>query len=105
MVSSKRNPNADSIAAIHAHREALSAARRAVAEWAAKDEGRRHCLCVAVLERLGECVADKEGDDTLEVVSELFEQHSNEMPIGVSHALNVLARAAHGLGRAGRNTH
>jgi hypothetical protein len=68
------------------------------------DEARRDLIVTAIIERLGECASDIDGDDTLEVVSELFEEFWKKMPDHLAHALGRLAKAAHALGRV-RSTH
>jgi hypothetical protein len=88
--------------AIHSQREALQAAKQAVAEWAAKNQEQREVIASAMIERLGECATDTDGDETLEVVSELFEEHFKKMPNHVAHALEALALTARVLGRLAR---
>lgn len=98
MSSSKgRTPAQES--AIRSQRNALQAARKAVTEWAAKNEEQRDVIASAMIERLGECATDTNGDETLEVVSELFEEHFKQMPNHVAHALEALALTARTLGR------
>lgn len=98
MTSRKRRTPAQE-RAIREHRDALQAVKTAVARWAAKDEGRRDAIAAAVIERLGECATDTDGDDTLEVVSQLFEEYVEVMSHVVAHAVGMLAKAAHALGR------
>jgi hypothetical protein len=96
--------------AIHSHRDALEAAKKAVEEWAAKDEGLdviaakneglRDVIASAILEHLGECATDTDGDDTLEIVSDLFEDHWKRMSNHLAHTLGQLAQTAHALGHA-----
>ena len=97
MSSSKRRTPAQE-RAIRSQRDALQAARKAVTKWAAKDEERRDVVASAMIERLGECATDTDGDETLEVVSELFEEHFRQMPNHVAHALEALALSARTLG-------
>src|SRR5438552_2941672 len=89
--------------AIHAHRDALQVAKRAVAEWAAKYEGRRDVVASAMLELLSGCDTDRDGDKTLEVVSELFEEYVELLEAdranAVAHALGQFGIAAQALGR------
>ena len=86
--------------AVRSLRDAHQAARKAVEQWAAKDEGGREVIASAILERLGECATDTDGDDTLEVVSELFEELWNRMSNHLAHTLGHLGKAAHAVGKA-----
>lgn len=99
MSSSRRRTPAHQ-QAIRSQRDALRAAKKAVTEWAAKNEEQREVIASAMIERLGECATDTEGDETLEVVSELFEEHFRQMPNPVAHTIGQLALTAHALGRA-----
>lgn len=95
------NPAVDS--AIQRHRDILRAAKEAVAAWAVKADGRRDSTADAMIQLLGECAADKDGDDTLEVVSQFFEEYTElldaERGSSVAHAVGDLAKAAHHLAR------
>jgi hypothetical protein len=89
-------------AAIRALRDAQEAAKKAVAEWAAQQNGRRDVVASAMLERLADCRKDKTGDTTLETVSELFEEYAElfeaDGASAVAHALGQLGIAAQALG-------
>lgn len=95
--SKRRTPALDR--AIRSQRDALQAAKKAVADWAARDEGQREVVASAMIERLGECATDTEGNETLEVVSDLFEEHWKKLSNHVAHALGALALTARALGR------
>ena len=84
--------------AVNAHRDALRAATKAVEEWSAKEDD--DAIASAIIEQLSECATDTTGDDTLEVVSDLFEEHWKKMSNHLAHTLGDLAKAAHALGRA-----
>jgi hypothetical protein len=86
--------------AIQSHRDALAAAKKAVDDWAAKgDDERFEVIASAIIERLDECATDTDGDPTLEVVSDFFEDHWQEVSDHLSHILGELAKAAHALGK------
>lgn len=96
--------NAPLDAAIQQHRTVLRAVKEAVAAWAVKAEGRRDSTADGMIQLLGECATDKDGDDTLEVVSAFFEEYAELLHAdhggAVAHAVGDLAKAAHALGRA-----
>ena len=72
----RKRPNPAVDAAIQRQRDVLRAAKEAVAAWAVKADGRRDSTADAMIQLLGECAFDKDGDDTLEVVSEFLEQYT-----------------------------
>lgn len=88
--------------AVHAHRDALQATKKAVAEWASKHEGRRDAVAAGMLELLSDCVQDKDGNKTQEVVSELFDDYVELLDADqantLAHALGNLGLAAQVLG-------
>ena len=86
--------------AIRSQRDALQAAKKTVADWAARDEGQHEVVAFAMIERLRECATDTDGDATLEVVSDLFEEHYKALSNHVAHALGTLALTARTLSRA-----
>lgn len=96
-MNSSRSPAQER--AIRSHRDALEAAKKAVVDWAAKDEGRLDVIANAIIERLGECATDTDGDDTLDVVSDLFEDHWKQMSNHLAHTISHLAQTAHALGK------
>jgi ubiquinone biosynthesis protein UbiJ len=68
---------------------------KAVGEWAAKDASRRYVIALAMFQRLSECAADMDGDATLEVVSDLFEDYEKEMSEHLAHTIGELVTTAH----------
>lgn len=87
---------------IQAHRAALQATQEAVAQWASKHEGRRDAIAAGILELLADCANDEEGDQTQQVVSDLFEEHAKlfaaDRANALTHALGNLGVAAQALG-------
>jgi hypothetical protein len=100
MTSSKRT--CAMTQAAQAHRDALQATREAVAEWASKYEGRRDRIAGGMLELLSGCERDKNGSRTLQVVSDVFDDHAELLTAnqanGLAHALGHLGQAAQALG-------
>lgn len=86
--------------AVASHREVLATTKAVVAEWARRYEGQRDLLAAAMLELLAECSQDRNGDKTLEIVSELFDTYCEVINPVVAHQFAALADAAHGLGRS-----
>jgi hypothetical protein len=97
----RSNPSLD--AAIQRHRDILRAAKEAVAAWAVKAEGRRDSIADAMIQLLGECATDRDGDDTLEVTGSFFEEYTELLHAdhggSVAHAVGLLGKAAHQLAR------
>lgn len=89
--------------AIQQHRDALATARKAVAEWAAQENGERDPIAAAMLELLSEATRDTTGDDTLNVASELLDTYAELLgetrANKLAHAIGALPKAAHNLGR------
>jgi hypothetical protein len=83
--------------AIRSMRDALNECKQAVHSWRDVDEGARFDVANGMLILLGEIVADKDGEDTQDVVAELLNEHAKRLmdtpPQG--HAL------AHAIGRLG----
>lgn len=96
-------------AAVRTMRDALAVTKRAVEAWRSADEG---CDDVANGMRtlLAELNVDKDGNDTLDAVAELLDEHverlSESPPQGhvLAHALGNLGSAAQTLNRLTRTT-
>lgn len=73
--------------AIQAHRSVLQATQKAVAQWASKHEGRRDAIAAGILELLADCANDEDGDQTQQVVSDLFEEHAELIAADRANAL------------------
>lgn len=95
-------------AAINTMREVLHATKRAVEAWRNADEGRDD-IANAMRTLLSELDADKDGNDTLDTVSELLDEHverlSSTPPQGhaLAHALGRLGTEAQALNRLVRS--
>lgn len=92
---------------VQALRAAHRAATATVALWAVK-AGRRpeqqnaaQHIAQSIITLLDEgCGADRNGDSTLDVVSEVLEEYAEFISSEVAHALGSLAKAAHAVGQA-----
>jgi hypothetical protein len=90
-------------------RDALTATKRAVEAWRDADEGRDD-IANGMRTLLGELDADDDGDDTLDVVAELLDEHVERLSAtslqghALAHALGHLGTAALALNRLARLT-
>jgi hypothetical protein len=92
-----RSPKSPSKRAVASHRQVLAQTKAAVAKWAAEGRERREVIAKSMLELLADCAEDGNGDQTLEAVSAVFEEHVGVLTSALAHQLGVLADAARGL--------
>ncbi len=89
--------------AIRSQRDALQAAKKAVDAWCAAANGNRDATAASMLRLLSECAKDTDGDKTLDLVNDLFEEHIEVLGASEAHevmyALGLLVEAARTLGQ------
>jgi hypothetical protein len=79
-----------------AHREAVKAASAAVTRWWRENEEDRTDVALGMLELIGECTTDPDGDQTVAIVSVLLEEHAEHLgedraSCRVAHAIAQMA--------------
>lgn len=98
----RRNPTSPrQQRALDSHREALVLTTCILAEWAKENGTRRDGAAESILLLLASCERDTNGDQTLDAVSGVFEEHAEVLSPALAQQLGVLAAAAHGLARKG----
>jgi hypothetical protein len=89
--------------AVVRHREVLASTKAAVAKWAHGNTD-RDAVASSMLALLADCDNDTNGDQTLDAVSSIFEEHAEVLSDSLAHHLGALANAAHALGRFATRT-